>query len=226
MLLAACDHGVTRETQAVVFSVDGTASVTHAGNGRTEPIQVHSHLSVGDLVKTSMGGKLRLQVVPGILSEIKADSESEIEALQVTKDGNAMVNAMLLRKAWLRFTRGTMDTVVEKKDAAGATLTVDTPLGAVNARGECAFRITINDGKARVLCLRGTMQVQPGRSGSGSLQAGFYRDLARGADATKRADEDDEMQNEVVATLHSMEELLSLQSHKILEPAPWRRWLH
>jgi hypothetical protein len=221
--LAACGHGVTRETQAVVLSVDGTASVTHARIGQTGPIEVHSHLSVGDLLKTGNGGRLRLQVVPGILSEIKADSECEVEALHVAKDGNAMVNAMLRRKAQLRFMRGVMDAVVEKKDAAGATLIIDTPFGAVNAPGECAFRIAINGEMARVLCLRGTMQVQPAGSGSGSLEAGFYRDLGTNSEPAKRAEDDEEVQGEVMGALESIQSLLAWQTREIFRPAPWRQ---
>jgi hypothetical protein len=223
LLLAACGNGVTRETQAVVLSVDGAASVRHARNGQTEPIEVHSHLSVGDLLTTGNGGRLRLQIVPGILSEIKADSECEVEALQVAKNGNAMLNAMHLRKAQLRFTRGVMDTVVEKKDAAGATLTVDTPFGAVNAPGECAFRITIDSGKARVLCLRGTMQVQSGGSGGGSLEAGFYRDLGTNSEPAKRAEDNGEVQGEVTEALESIQSLLAGQTREIFRPAPWRK---
>lgn len=223
LALASCGPGVSREVQAVVLSLDGPASVTHARNGRTDPIESHSRLSVGDLVKVSDQGHVRLQILPGILSAVKANSELQIEELRVAKDGNAMVNAMLVRKARLRLGHGLLDAVVEKKDATGATLIVDTSFGVVNAAGECVCRITVTDQRARILCLRGTLQVQPPNGPVSSLEAGFYGDWPADAEVAKRADANGEVQSDVVATLESMRELLVLQAREVFAPAPWRR---
>src|SRR5438105_7265213 len=91
LALGSCGQVVSREAEAVVLSLDGPASVTHARNSRVESIQTHSHLTVGDLIKVSGAGEAHLQIVPGILGCVKANSDLQIEELRVDKDGNAMV---------------------------------------------------------------------------------------------------------------------------------------
>jgi hypothetical protein len=223
LAIAACNHGVSRETQAVVLSVDGDAASTHARDGQTRPIRDHSHLSIGDLVKTNGQGQLRLMIVPGILIAVKPDSEFKIEALRVTKDGNAMKNAMLQRKARIRVTRGMVDAVVQKKDAAGATLVLETPFGTVNAPGECVFRSIVSDQGGRVLCIRGALQVQRDEGHStDSIAAGFYSDFGTNSDGPKPADQNGEVQSEVMTIFESMQQLLAAQTQEIFRPAPWR----
>ena len=221
--ISACNKGVTRETQAIVLSVDGTASVTHARDGQNEPVRVNARLAKDDLIRTSRDGQVSLQILPGILTRLMADSELKIETLRIAKDGNAMVNAMLVRDARLQLNRGMMDGVVEKKDAGGATLIIATAVSQIEAPGECVFRITVSDQKARVICLRGTMHVQATEGSDNSIEAGYYRDLPGNADPPKRADENGEVQNDVVAALESMQALLDLQTRAILQLAPWRR---
>lgn len=225
LAMTACNKGVSRETQAIVMSVAGEVSVTHAQSGRMEPVQVRSRLAVGDSIKSTGEGRLALQIIPGILSGVNENSEWTIEELQVAKDGNAMTNAMLLRKARLRLVRGVMDAVVQKKDPAGATLTVDTSFGIVDGPGESVFRITVSDRSARVVCIRGTIRVQRVGRAPTLLEAGLYCDWGGDSEAAKPVEEDGEVQSDVLASLERMQELLVLQNQEILRPVPWRQFV-
>lgn len=223
LALASCGQGVSREIEAVVLSLDGPVSVRHARNSRVESIQTHSRLSVGDLIKVSGAGQACLQILPGILGSVKANSELQIEELRVDKDGNAMVNAMLMRKARLRLRQGILDAVVEKKDAAGATLIVDTPFGVVSATGECVCRITVTNQRARIVSVRGQLQLQATDHVATALDPGFFEDWPNLIGGPKAADSEVEAQEDLVEALGQERLLLLFENRARFAPRPWRR---
>ena len=223
LALFSCTRGVSRQAKAVVLSAEGSAMVERDGGGTSQSVAIGSQLSVSDVIETGEDGRLRLRLLPGLLAALGNNSQLQIEELRVAKDGNAMVDAMLLRKAQLRLSRGLLDAVVQKADAASATLIVDTPFGLVNASGGCVCRITVADQRARILCVRGTLQIQASNGSPTVVDAGFFVDWPAPADAVLAADSNGEVQSDVVGALDKVQELLTLQSREVFSPAPWRR---
>ena len=203
--------------------MDGIATKKIDSRDRRQPIEAGSQLSTGDVVDTETAARVRVSLLPGLLADIGESSELHIEQIRVAKDGNAMMDAMRAREVRLRLVRGSLTAVVEKNNQAIGTLTVDTPFGIVTAMAGTLCRIEVSDQRARIICLRGNLQMQA-RGGSGAmLETGFFEDWPSAIAAPRAVDEDAQVQAEVVAAFDIQSELLSLENRARFAPAPWRR---
>jgi hypothetical protein len=220
--LTSCGDGVSRQAEAVVFSVDGTAT-RKAENRARQAITAGSQLSTGDVVETENSARLRLSLLPGLLAEIGENSELQIEKIRVAKDGNAMMDAMRAREVHLRIVRGSLVAVVENNRQGIGTFSVDTPFGVMTAMAGTLLKIDVSDQRGRIICLRGSLQMQAAGGGQTILEAGFFADWPSGGGIAKAADEDVEAQSDVVAAFESQRELLALENRTRFAPAPWRR---
>jgi hypothetical protein len=220
--LISCGDGLSRQAKAVVFSVDGTAT-RKAENREPQAITVRSQLSTGDVIETETSARLRLSFLPGLLAEIGENSQAQIEMVRVAKDGNAMMDAMRAREVRLRITRGSLVAIVENNREGIGTFIVDTPFGVVTAMVGTLLKIDVFDQRARIICLRGNLQLQAAGGSRTILEPGFFEDWPSGIGVTRAADEDGKAQGDVVAAFDSQRELLALEKRERFAPAPWRR---
>jgi hypothetical protein len=193
------------------------------GKEDRQPVTSGSQFSKGDVIEIDGNARLRLSLLPGLLAEVAGNSELQIEQVRIAKDGNAMFNAMRAREARLRLMHGSLTAIVEKSSQAAGTLTIDTPFGIVTVMNGSLCKIDVSDKDARIICLRGHVQMQAKDGNGTALEAGFFEDWPAGAGVAKAADEDAQVQGDVVAGFNSRRELLSLEKRESFAPVPWRR---
>jgi len=221
-VLTACYDGITLNVQAIVLSVEGLAKLNHQSKS-PQSITTRSRLSVGDSIQTGDQAQLQSLLVPGMSIALGPNSELQIEQLRMGKDGNAMVNSIRLRTARLRLMRGVVDATVETSDVPQVDLTVETALGIVVAHAGSLLRIETTQEHARILCVRGRLQLQAARYPATVLEPGFFEDWRGLIGGPRPADSEAKAQGDLVETLENEHMLLSLENSKRFAPVPWRR---
>jgi FecR protein len=223
LLAIGCRNEIKREVLARVLSSNGGITIARANtNAGSASIGDKQLLAVGCHIETAADGKVDIAAVPGTLVRLGPLSDLSIEELKITKDGDAMVDAMTTRSVRLRLTRGVIHAVVDET-RTNARLRVNTPTGAVIAQGGCTFYLAVQANQTRLTCVRGTVRLErPNALSLAVVEAGYFQVWPSAADRAVAADSDQRAQEEVTETLETERELLELQRHARNSPKPWR----
>jgi hypothetical protein len=209
--------------QAIVLAVEGSAILKHRRGNDAQPLTTTSRLSAGDSIRTTKDAQVRVLLVPGMLVALGSDCELQIEQLRIAKDGDAMVDPMLARNGRIRLMRGVLDGTVEQSDIPRVDLIVATLLGEIVARSGSSFRVEAVQEHARILCVRGQLQLHAAHHLTTALDPGFFEDWPGLVGAPKAADSEAKAQEDLVEALEQEHLLLLLENRERFAPAPWRR---
>jgi hypothetical protein len=206
-----------------VLAVEGSAILKHQGGSDAQPVTTSSRLPAGDSIRTTKEAQVRVMLVPGMLVALGGGCELQIEQLWIAKDGNAMVNSMRARNGRIRLMRGVLDGTLEQSDIPHVDLIVATTWGEIIARSGSSFRVEATPEHARILCVRGQLQLQAAHHPGTALDPGFLEDWPNLIGAAKAADSEAKAQEDLVAALEQERLLLLLENGERFAPAPWRR---
>ncbi len=223
LLAIGCRNEIKREVLARVLSSSGGIIIVHGNtNERFPSIGDEQFLPVDCHIETAADGTIDIAAVPGTLVRLGPLSDLSINELKITKDGDAMVDAMTARSVQLRVTRGVIHAIVDET-RTDARLRIDIPAGAIIAGRGCTFYLAIQANQTRLTCVRGTVRlVQPNALSPAAVEAGYFQTWPSTADQPTAADSDPKAQEEVAETFETERELLKLQRHVGNAPAPWR----
>src|SRR2546422_2693591 len=133
LLAIGCRNEIKREVLARVLSSSGGIVIVRGNtNERFASIGHEQFLPVGCRIETAADGKINIAAVPGMLVHLGPLSDLSIDELKITKDGDAMVDAMTARWVQLTVTRGVVHAIVDETRTDGR-LRIDTPAGAIIA---------------------------------------------------------------------------------------------
>jgi len=127
---------------AVAFMVTGTAQFAPPDSVSFKPLKVGQVLPVGSTVRTGDGGKVILQTTPGSAVQVGDNSILKITELAFQKSGGAVTQ----RKARLELTSGIVNVLVDPSTPNVTDFKVQTPDGALVARGTC-YTVVVKNGR-------------------------------------------------------------------------------
>ncbi len=160
-------------------------------------------------------------LLPGLLIELAAESEIEIQQLSLVRDGDETIHPMVRREARVRLRRGTLIASVGRAQT-DSFLFVETPAATLVAGPERTFKVVLGDNQARVLSVRGKIEVQPAgaQKKGGEIPAGYFANLPL-TPSQAAAAAGAEVQAEVAAVLSAQERLLRLERER---GSDFQRW--
>ena len=161
LVLASCESIYTAEVSPIVLAVKGNVQIRTAAEPNFRALTTTASLHAGDVIRTGADARVRLALLPNILLQLRYDSELQIVAVRVAKDGNETDRELVARYAEVKLVSGHFYVVHEERDRAETKFIVSTPQGRVVAVAPCLCRIAVEDGRTRVSCARGELKFQP-----------------------------------------------------------------
>ena len=205
----------------MVLSVEGEGHVN--GHGKTSGLTKSGHFRAGDRIATLAHGRADLMLLPGVLIELAAESEIEIQQLNLERDGDETIQPMTARKAHIRLSRGTLIATVSLAPTE-SFLTVDTPAGSFTAGPDHTFMLKVNGPQTWVMSVRGETTFRAaGLTQELKIPAGYFanRPQLPATPPQRAANAGPEMQAQVVAILEVKKRLLLLQKQEGPTFRPW-----
>lgn len=215
---SGCHGNVARKVEATVLAAEGEV---RAGNGgSTRILSVNSTLGRNQTLRTGADGSVSLLLLPGALLHLGPDSALRIEEIVLTKDGNALEDAME-RTVRLQLLAGEADLVIQFESAANQ-FTVTTPHGRLLVTAPATARLQVRPAQTRIDVARGQVHFASGDTNPpSSVVAGFSQSWPGEGDAIA-AVEDAVSQQQIEDLLRVEQEMLRLQRARRFQPRPWR----
>ena len=180
LLTNGCWDGISRATAATVLSVKGRVVFGSGQRDDLVPITLKSRIHQGNMVRSSEGASLDLQLVPGALVRLTADSEITVEELKLIKDGNETADGMRNRSARIRMTRGRILLLFSKPDTSGSHLAVLAHHVTVNPDSSCLFSVWSDGTSTRVTCARDKVIAFSAAEAPVTIAAGYFQQWPAG----------------------------------------------
>jgi hypothetical protein len=152
-----CWEGTSRETQATILSLEGSATISVDGGRTFSDLRVTQTPGSHAIVRSAPGSRLALALLPNCLSLLDQNSSLEIIRFAITKDGNETGEDMRARLAETKLTKGRL-FVSHVWGEAQARLVVSTDNGELSTPSNTNFWIEFADGKTRVTCVSGWVE--------------------------------------------------------------------
>ncbi|MGI8480935.1 MAG: FecR domain-containing protein [Chthoniobacterales bacterium] len=198
---------------ATVLLVNGAAEVRQKGESDFHAITGSSLLGVDALVRTGAGGTVDLAFLPNALADLSETTELQIDELTLSKDGNATRNDVRSRVVHLRLLRGTMHVSFNRLQGSYADLTIRTPHGEITASSDCIFFVNVDDRRTRVVSVYGMITAHVEGTDS-PVEAGYFQEFPSSDLSPRAAEDDQQAQREVTATIeadHALQNLAGRQ---------------
>ncbi|CAN5455834.1 hypothetical protein BH20VER3_BH20VER3_10380 [soil metagenome] len=150
-LCSACDNPEARRLSIRVLAVDGKAQRLRSGGESS--LQSGIWVSLGEKITVAPGGRVDLMILPGIWAELEGDSELQLEALLLERNGDDWIHPMRKREATVRLLRGSLYFALQQSQTR-SRLIVHTPVGTVFAGAGRAGKIEARSQQVSVLSAR------------------------------------------------------------------------
>ena len=217
----SCRPSFDRQVSGAVLALHGMAEQTK--NGKKFPLAKGAWISPGARVTTAPGGNLDLMLLPGMLVGLAGDTEIQIEQLRLARDGNESIHPMTARQARIRILRGTLVVAINRVQTR-AQLAVETPEGSLSAGSGRTFKISVEGGRTRLMCVRGRTAFHPTPGGKiTKIGPGYFTEWPAIAPEPKAAAAAGaQAQAELVAILSVERRLRHLEKREQGHFRPWR----
>jgi hypothetical protein len=216
---SACEMSVTRRALATVLSVNGPAEVRQKGHSEFTAITPSTLLEVGSVVRTGTGGTLNLTLLPNTLASLPENTETQIDDLALTKDGNAMRNDVRSRTVRLLLLRGTIRAFFNRPPDSKSDLAIRTPHGELNVSSDCILLANVDNRRTRVTCMYGVVTTRIGQTNF-SIEARYFQEFPASDLSPQPAADDAQAQRDAMSMIETENELQNLAGHqRLLKPA-------
>jgi hypothetical protein len=183
-----------------------------------EPVVAKSRIHQGDIVRSSEGASLDVQLVPGALARLSAGSEMTIEELKVVKDGNDTADGMRNRSARVRLNRGKILILFSRSSRGGLQVAVSTNQVTATPDSDCLFSVWTDGARTRVTCARDKVSASDGAHSHVAINAGFFQNWPQTApkplQAAGNADAQLDIREAIEAERQVLDEASALQNHR------------
>jgi hypothetical protein len=183
-----------------------------------EPVVAKSRIHQGDIVRSSEGASLDVQLVPGALARLSAGSEMTIEELKVVKDGNDTADGMRNRSARVRLNRGKILILFSRSSRGGLQVAVSTNQVTATPDSDCLFSVWTDGARTRVTCARDKVSASDGAQSRVAINAGFFQNWPQTApkplQAAGNADAQLDIREAIEAERQVLDEASALQNHR------------
>jgi len=220
--LCGCEMKVTREVEARVLELHGSSSVSNIARLTTRPLQPDSRWKPGERLRTDEGATVDLSLLPGGLMHVEAGSELFLRSLSITKDGNAVTEAVQ-RRFRIEVVSGTILLLVQFQPGAGDCV-VQTPHGLLSIRQSALCHLEVEEKKLRLITIRGALDFTPSGSANFTrLEAGYFEEWPAPGSGARASELDSRAQEIIEKSLGVERKLLILQARRRLTPFQWRQ---
>jgi len=217
LMANSCSDSIARSTDATVLSVQGRVTFGDSERANLEPVAAKSRIHQGDIVRSSEGASLDVQLVPGALARLSADSEMTIEELQVVKNGNDTSDGMRNRSARVRLNRGKILILFSRSSTGGLQVAVSTNQVTASPDSDCLFSVWSNGARTRVTCARDKVSASDGAQRH-VVTAGYFQNWPQTApkplQAAGNADAQLDIREAIEAERQVLDEASALQNHR------------
>ena len=145
--LFGCDGGQSTPSLTIFSMTGGNVSVMKAGTGSWTGAQAGMSLEVGDAIKCGDNSTTEITFLDGTTIELQAGTEIEVDSLAITDTGSSTI--VLKQKI------GSIIFRVTKIIDPASRYEVETPTGAVVARGSIMWVSVTEDGTTQACNLEG-----------------------------------------------------------------------
>ena len=208
LLANGCSNGISRATAATVLSIKGRIVFGPGERDNLVPVTINSRIHQGDIVRSSEGASLDLQLVPGALARLTGDSEITVEELKVVKDGNETADGMRNRSARIRLNRGRILILFSQPDTGGSHVAVVAHDVTVSPHADCLFSISSDGATTRVTCARNKVSVFVAADPRVEIGAGYFQQWPAGGPKPLIATGDAAAQIDIADSIEAAERLL------------------
>jgi len=218
-----CTGKITRETTATLLALEGSVLIQGSAQGEaSRAAQPRAQIRKGETVRTGSDASAALMLLPGALIQLGPDSALRIEKLALTKDGNALNNAMS-RVVLLSLLEGTADLVVHPEPSR-CQWNVETSNGRLASVRPGTCRLSVKQGLTRVTCLRGAFSfVGSDDVTAVEIEDGCFKEWPSERGDAQPVETDSRAQEDVDQALDVERNLLELQRRERFTPFPWRQ---
>ena len=221
LIVSGCTGKITREVNARLLGFEQSVSLEDSTSGNAaRAIAPRMSVRKGELVRTGGEGRADLMLLPGALLELGPNAAIRLEELSLTKNGNALDEAMS-RLVLLRVMEGTALLVIQFESEPGQFQVV-TPNGVLSTGRPGTFLVQVEGDQTRITCIRGAGTF--GKTGDDpvSIEAGFFRVIPSNVPDPTGVETDSKAQEDVDYALNVERKLLNLQVRERDSPFPWR----
>ena len=220
--VTGCSGKITREVSAKLLVLEGAVSLEDSTGGKVVPIPKPSTVvRKGETVRTAEKSRAELMLLPGALLAMESNAGIRSEELSLTKDGNALDEAMS-RLVHLRVLAGRV-LLVSQFDAEPGQCLVATPNGVLSWTRPGTFLLQVDGDQTRITCLRGEGTFKTAEEATVSVEAGFFRVIPSIVLDPTGVEADAQAQDDVDYALDMERKLLNMQRVEQLSPFPWRQ---
>lgn len=126
--------------EAKVVKIKGSAEVQLPGRSTSQPLALNTLVPEGASIRTGGDSEVYLEVFPGGIATIGADTNVLVEKLGLEKQGNVITS----QEALLDLKKGTIISSLDPSKKAINKYGVRTPKGVASARGT-VYAVTVGD---------------------------------------------------------------------------------
>ena len=174
--LTGCWEGVSRQVQARVLSLRGPVTWASAETSQFRPLDLKIKLGPNSIIKTADRAQISLALLPGALLQLSANSELQIEALKLTKNGDETDDGVRERVARIQLKRGAIIVSFE----GTARFTIQSAHATITVTPDCLFRLQTDEHQTRLTCVRGKVWVSPHEGEPIPVGAGYVQEWPSG----------------------------------------------
>lgn len=220
MMLTSCRPWFTRQVSGEILAVEGRPEGIL--QGKTIRLTERTVISPGMTIRVPPESRIDLLLLPGILIELRPDTEVEIERLRLSRDGDESIRPMIAREATIRLLRGALFATVGRAPTRSG-LRIETLVGTVIAGSGRAFMTAAEGQKLRIVSARGIVAFAPLEGAPLiKINPGYFAVLPGPSAAPQPAAESGaQAQKEVAETIKTERQLQQLEREN---QASFRRW--
>jgi hypothetical protein len=220
--VTGCSGKITREVSAKLLVLEGAVSLEDSTGGNVALTPKSSTLvRKGETVRTGERSRADLLLLPGALVAMGPKAAIRLEELSLTKDGNALNEAMS-RLVHLRVLTGRV-LLVSQFDTEPGQRRVATPSGVLSWIRPGTFLLQVEGDQTRITCIRGAGTFKTVEEATVSMEAGFFRVIPSIVPDPTGVEDDVQAQDDVDYALDMERKLLNMQDREMVSPFPWRR---
>jgi hypothetical protein len=175
LMANSCSDSIARSTDATVLLVQGRVSFGSNERADSQPVVAKTKIHQGDIVRSSDGAFVDLQLIPGALARLSADSEITIEELKLVKDGNDTSDGMRNRSARLRLNRGKILILFSRAGTGSSQVTIRANQVTVSPDSDCLFSVCTDGTRTRVTCARDKISASDAAQRQVTINAGYFQ---------------------------------------------------
>ena len=214
-LIAACTGVITRSVEAVFLEIEGSATLNHR-----EEVRAGARWGSGGVLTVGDSSRASVQLLPGALVELDANSTAHLVGLRLTKDGSSAAHG-IRRSLQLELERGVVLLVIRFESKAGDVM-IQTPHASITTERGGTFRVEVSSDTSRFTSINGELLFNA-KSGEGStrLRAGHFSEVP-GAVPPQLIETSAIAQSDADKSLELERKLLKLESDQRLARRPWQ----